>query len=130
MNLEDTVKTDDDFRFIEATGHGTHYSGFTEVFGSVDAVALIKPRNMTVDEWTAALDTAKIHLGTPYDNLFNLRNTLEINCVELIRVALSGIPGYAEKFAAFERLVAETKKLTPQMFLECPDFEVVLELRR
>jgi len=130
MNLEDEVKTDDDYRFIEATGEGTHYSDFEQVFGKVDAVALIKPRNMTLVEWTEALDKAKTYLGTPYDNLFDLKSTLEINCVELIRVALQALPDYPEKFAEFEKMVAKKKKLTPDMFIECSDFEVVYCVRR
>jgi hypothetical protein len=130
MNLEDEVKTSDDFRFIEATGHGTHYSNFTDVFGPVDAVALIKPKNMTLTEWTEALDKAKTYLGRPYDNLFNLKNDLEINCVELIRLALEGIPDYETKFAEFEKMIAKKKKLTPDMFANCPDFEVVYTIKR
>ena len=130
MNLEDEVKTDDDYRFIEATGAGTHYSDFESVFGKVDAVTLIKPKNMTLVEWTEALDKAKTYLGTPYDNLFDLKSTLEINCVELIRVALQALPDYPEKFAEFEKMVAKKKRLTPDMFIECSDFEVVYVIRR
>lgn len=130
MNLEDAVQDENDYRFIEATGLGTHFSTFGAVFDPVDAVALIKPKNMTLAEWTEALDKAKTYLGRPYDNLFNLRNDLEINCVELIRLALEGIPGYADKFAEFEKLVAKKKKLTPDMFVECSDFEVVYTIRR
>lgn len=125
MNLEDEVKTDDDYRFIEATGAGTHYSTFDEVFSIVDAVALIKPKNITLEEWTAALDRAKTYLGTPYDNLLDLKNSLEINCVELIHLALQGIPEYEVKFAEFEKMISKYKKLTPSMFIECPDFEVI-----
>jgi hypothetical protein len=130
MNLEDEVKTDDDFRFIEATGKGTHYSNFDDVFGKVDAVALIKPKHMSIEEWTVALDKAKTYLGIPYDNLFNLKNTLEINCAELIRLALQALPDYETKFASFERLVAKKKKITPDMFVACPDFEVVYYLTK
>lgn len=125
MNLEDQVKNDDDFRFIEATGDGTHYSTFDNVFHGVDSVALITPKNMSIEEWTLALDKAKMYLGVPYDNLLDLRNTLEINCVELIRLALEGIPNYETKFSEFEKLVAKKKKLTPMMFAECSDFEIV-----
>lgn len=130
MNLEDEVKTSNDFRFIEATGHGTHFSSFSEVFGAVDAVALIKPKNMTLIEWTEALDRAKIYLGRPYDNLFDLKSDLEVNCVELIRLALEGIPDYSTKFAEFEKMIAKKKKLTPDMFANCADFEVVYTIRR
>lgn len=130
MNLEDVVKTEDDFRFIEATGLGVHYSVFGAVFDHVDAVALIKPKHMTMDEWTAALDSAKLYLGCPYDNLFDLKSSLEVNCVELIRLALQGIPDYDVKFANFEKMIASKKKLTPDMFHECPDFEIVYTIKR
>ena len=130
MNLEDEVEIKSDFRFIEATGDGTHYSTFTGVFNKVDSVALIKPKSMTIEEWTAALDHIKVYLGVPYDNLFNLKNTLEINCVELIRLALQNLPDYETRFANFEKLVAKKKKLTPDMFAECEDFEVVLTINR
>lgn len=130
MNLEDTVESDSDFRFIEATGKGVHFSDFTSVFGAVDAVALIKPKNLTLEEWTSTLDRAKTYLGRPYDNLFDLKSDLEINCVELIRLALESIPDYSLKFKEFEKLVATKKKLTPDMFATCSDFEVVLTIRR
>lgn len=130
MNLEDTVETDADFRFIEATGTGVHYSTFDDVFSHVDAVALIKPKHMTLEEWTSALDNAKSYLGRPYDNLFNLKNTLEVNCVELVRLALQGMPDYNTKFANFEKMIASKKKLTPDMFCECNDFEIVYKIKR
>lgn len=130
MNLEDQVKTDDDYRFIEATGTGTHYSGYSDVFHKVDAVALIKPKNMPIEEWTKALDEIKVYLGTPYDNLFDLKSNLEINCVELIRLALENTPDYATRFAEFEKMLAKKKKLTPDMFVECSDFEVVYAIKR
>jgi len=130
MNLEDIVKTEDDFRFIEATGPGVHYSEFSDVFDHVDAVAIIKPKNMTIDEWTKALDKAKLYLGRPYDNLFDLKSDLEVNCVELIRLALQGIPDYNIKFANFEKMIASKKKLTPDMFHECDDFEIVYTIKR
>lgn len=130
MNLEDEVKEDDDYRFIEATGNGTHYSNYPSVFGAVDAVALIKPKNMSLTEWTKALDKAKTYLGRPYDNLFNLKNDLEINCVELIQLALKNTENYATNFAEFEKLIAKKKRLTPDMFAECSDFEVVFVIKK
>lgn len=130
MNLEDTVKTDDDYMFIEATGAGTHYSGYKDVFNKVDAVALVKPKNISIEDWTKALDKLKVYLGRPYDNLFDLKSNLEINCVELIRLALEETPNYSQNFAEFEKLVAKKKKLTPDMFVQCPDFEIVYRIKR
>lgn len=128
MNLEDEVTTDADFRLIEATGEGTHFSPFDRVF-DVDACALLKPRRMTAEDWTGLLDHAKTALGRPYDTLFNLASDHELSCVELVRWVLMNKPGYAEDFAAFEALIKKRRNLTPSMFYECPDFEVVLELR-
>lgn len=130
MNLEDEVSSDADFRFIEATGKGVHYSDFEQVFGSVDSVALIVPVNMSITEWTNALDKARTYLGRPYDNLFDLRNDLEINCVELIRLAFSHTQDYEKNFANFEKLVSKKKRITPDMFVNCPDFKVVYSIRK
>ena len=130
MNLEDEVQSADDFRLIEATGVGVHYSTFDQVFNPTYAIALIKPKGMTVDEWTKCMDDAKTYLGRPYDNLFALTNALEINCVELVRLALQALPDYEVRFSKFEALLRRKKKLTPQMFAECDDFEVVLKLKR
>lgn len=130
MNLENQVGQDSDFRFIEATGSGVHYSTFINVFDNVDSVALIVPSNITLAEWTKALDKARSYLGRPYDNLFDLKSDLEINCVELIRLALQETDDYYVNFAEFEKLATSKKKLTPDMFIECPDFKVVFEVKR
>lgn len=130
VNLEDEVMNDDDFRLIEATVEGVHFSTFPQVFDTVQAVALLSPKNVSLEEWTAALDSTKNYLGVPYDNLFNLKNDLEINCVELIYLAIKSIPGYKTKFADFERIVLRKKKLTPQMLLECKDFEVTWVVKK
>lgn len=128
MNLEDEVKTDDDYILIEAIGSGVTKSHFSQVF-DVDSVAIIKPKNITVDQWTAILDKAKDNLGKPYDNLFDLKNDREINCVELVRNALMATKGYHENFANFEKMISEKKNLTPNMFYTCSDFEIVFESR-
>lgn len=130
VNLEDEVKNDNDFRLIEATGAGVHYSTFSFVFDTVQSVALLAPKNVSIEEWTAALDKTKMYLGVPYDNLFNLKNTLEINCVELIYLAIKEIPDYKSKFSNFEKLALRKKKLTPQMFVDCDDFEIVWVVKK
>jgi hypothetical protein len=131
MNTEDEVKDDADFRFIEATGEGTHYSSLEHVLDGVEAIALMMPKSMTNAEWTACLDRAKTYLGRPYDNLFDLVNGEEINCVELVRNALMALPDYETRFANFEAMIKKTKgKLTPSMVAECPDFEIVWKVKR
>ena len=129
MNLEDEVKLDSDFLIIEAIGKGVGITPFAQVF-NCNSVALLKPKNMTIEDWTIALDKARTEVGKPYDNLFDLRNDNALSCVELVRTSLMADPDYAENFANFEALIKKRKNLTPQMFYDCSDFEVVFEIRR
>lgn len=129
MNMEDTVKTDDDFRLIEATGKlGVSYDPFDKIF-DCDSVVLLKPKTMSADEWTHVLEKANSEAGKPYDTLYELADDTKLSCVELVRVALMAEPNYKQDFANFEALIAKSKNLDPHMFYECPDFEVVWESR-
>lgn len=128
MNFEDTVSSDDDFRLVQATGKGVGYATFENVFRT-NSTVLLAPKNMTVEEWTLALDRAKSDIGKPYDTLFDLKDASAMSCVELVRDALLAIPDYESKFAHFESMIAKHKKLTPDMFYMCPDFEVIYEIR-
>jgi uncharacterized protein YycO len=130
MNLEGDAPGKEDFRLVEAVGVGSKYSTFDEVFGDCDGVALLKPRNMSIDQWTLVLDKAKSEVGKPYDTLFDLSNDKAVSCVELVRDALQGEQNYATDFANFDRMINKINNLTPQMFRDCPDFEVVLEIKR
>lgn len=130
MNTEDEVKSAEDFRLVEATFSGVHYSTFASVFAGVDSVALLKPKAVSLDEWTAALDAAALTLGRPYDKLFDVMGEQSMSCVEVIRFAMRALPNYDTEFAHFERMVQSKKNLTPQLFYDCPDFEVVWEIRR
>lgn len=129
MNLEDEVTVEDDFRLIEAIGRGVTYSNFENVF-NVSDVALLKPKNMDVEHWTLVLDKLKSKLGTKYDTLFNLKNEEQVSCVELVRLALMAEPDYEINFANFEHMIKKAKNLTPQMFFDCPDFEVVWQAKK
>lgn len=133
MNMEgDDPVADEDFILVEATGNGVHPSSFMEVF-NCDWVALLKPKHVSLSEFTKQLDAMLIReQGKPYDNLFDLADDSHLSCVELVRLALMGaIPNYHEKFAQFEKKICKKKGvLTPQMFADCEDFEIVLEIRR
>jgi hypothetical protein len=128
MNLEGEVVTDADFRMIEATGVGVHYSTFDEVF-TCDSIALLKPKCMTIEKWTSVLDKLKSNLGKPYDTLFDLAQDQAFSCVSLVRNALMAEPNYHIDFANFEAMIAKEKNLDPNMLYECPDFEIVWETR-
>lgn len=128
LNLENTVKTDADFRLVEAIGSGTQLSPFSLVF-QVHGVALLKPKNMSAEYWTMVMDKALSEVGKPYDTLFDLANDNALSCVELVRTALMAEPDYEKNFANFEAMIKSDKNLTPQMYYDCPDFEVVYEVR-
>lgn len=128
MNVESEVASDGDFRLIEAVGSGVKFTPFDQVF-DVQGVVLLKPVSMTAEEWTAVLDKALSELGKPYDSLFDLKSDSSLSCVELVRAALMAEPGYAEDFKHFEAMITKSKNLTPQMFYNCPDFEIVFEER-
>lgn len=131
MNLEgDNPIIDANFRLVEATSKGVHYSTFLEVF-RCDSVALLKPKNMTIEQYTAVMDKALTKVGTPYDNMFDLKSDSEVSCVELVRVALQELPDYNIKFSNLEKMIIDNDgNLTPEMFYHCPDFEVFWEVRR
>jgi hypothetical protein len=129
MNAEDQVTQDSDFRIVEAIGVGVEYTPFDKVF-DCNSVVLLKPKNMAIEDWTLVLDKARTEIGKPYDNLFDLKNDQALSCVELVRTALKADPDYDTNFANFEALINKRKNLTPQMFYDCPDFEVVYEVRR
>lgn len=129
MNLEDTADVKSDFRIVEAVGVGSKYSTFDEVFEDADGVCLLKPKAMSVEHWTEVMDKAKTEVGKPYDTLFDLANDTAVSCVELVRNALMGEPHYAEDFPNFEKMIKKMENLTPQMFRDCPDFEVAFEVR-
>lgn len=128
MNMENEVVNDTDFRFVEAIGAGVEYATFEQVM-AVNSIALLKPTNMSVDKWTAVLDRAHSDVGKPYDTLFDLKQDQKLSCVELVRHALMAEPNYSVDFANFEAMVQKYGKITPQMFYDCPDFEVVYEVR-
>lgn len=141
INLEDTVENLADFRIVpldkkvntrgllfEAVGDGSGFSPFEKVF-DVHAVALLKPKHMTLDDWRSVMDKAKEQVGKRYDTLFDLADDSELSCVELVRTILMDLPDYHEKFAAFEALIQKRGNLTPSMYYECGDFEVVYEAR-
>lgn len=130
MNVEgDAPVLDSDFKLIEATGRGVHYSTFMQIF-NCDSVALLKPKNMSLEDWTAALDGAREQYGKPYDDLFDLMDATHLSCVELVRQALMKVPNYAEKFPHFEAMISKERNLTPQMYYDCPDFEIAWDVKR
>jgi uncharacterized protein YycO len=129
MNFENQVSNIDDFVLIEAVGEGTKISTFNDVFNNPDSVCLLKPKSMSIDKWSNLLDKARTEVGKPYDTLFDLADDKKLSCVELVRDILKAEPNYLIDFANFEKMISKRSNLTPQMFYECEDFEIVYEIR-
>ena len=131
VNLEgDAIQSDEDFRIIEATATGVHYSTFMEVF-DCDAVMLRIPRGVTPNEWAIMINKVlKDALGKPYDTLFDVMNDMELSCVEVIWIMLGAIPDCEKYIPELLKEVKRIGNLTPQMLADTPDFETVLEIRR
>ena len=131
VNLEgDAIQSDEDFRIIEATATGVHYSTFMEVF-DCDAVMLRVPRGVTPNEWAIMINKVlKDGLGKPYDTLFDVMNDMELSCVEVIWIMLGAIPDCEKYIPGLLKEVRRIGNLTPQMLADTPDFETVLEIRR
>lgn len=130
LNIEDEVLTDDDYQFLQSTIAGVKYAKFDEVFDQQGgSIALLKPRHVTLEEWTAILDKSRTNIGKPYDLAMDPSQDEKLNCVGLVRNSLQGNPNYEEDFASLEARVKKYKALSPQMLYECPDMEIVWEKR-
>jgi hypothetical protein len=131
MNVDNgNAANDGEYKFIEATNPGVHFSTFMEIF-DCDSVALLKPCGIINSDWVLILDKALEQQGKKYDDLFDLLDDTHVSCVELCRDALMALPNYETRFAKFETLINKHgKQLTPQMFYDCGDFELILEIKR
>ena len=128
LNMEGDVAPDGNFELVESTAAGVHVDTFENVF-NVNSVVLLKPKHMPIERWTKVFEKAITEIGKPYDELFNMNQEEEFSCVELVRAALKADPDYETNFANFEALVKHYNRITPHMFYQCADFEVVYEIR-
>jgi len=117
----------DEYKFVEATAKGVHYSTFDHVF-SCDHVCLLSPKNMTKEDWTKVIDSLVQYDGRPYDDLFDLADASKVSCVELVLNAFKGNEKYNEFFPNLERELNKGYQLLPQMFIDCGDFEIEYEI--
>jgi hypothetical protein len=115
-----------DFKFMEATSKGVHYSRFDEVF-DCETICLLSPKNMSKTEWTKVIDKLVENNGKPYDDLFQLADDSRLSCVELVRNALKGDGQYDQNFSNLEYMIQKDGNLLPQMFKDCPDFLISYE---
>lgn len=123
-NITDPANTTE-FKFMEATSKGVHYSTFDEVF-RCDSVCLLTPKNIDNEEWTKIIDALLLQKGKPYDDLFDLSDSTHISCVELVLNAFKAV-NYEQEFTDLARLIKDEGNLIPQMYRSCIDFTVKYE---
>lgn len=124
-NITDPLKRDE-FKFVEADVAGVVYTTFDQVF-NCSAVCLLSPANMTNDEWTVVIDALVKSVGCPYDDLFDLADYSRMSCVEVVLNALKKA-NYAEEFKNFDAMINKVGNLVPQMYRDCEDFKVEIEI--
>jgi hypothetical protein len=130
LNMEGDVI---DVKLVEATGEGTHYTDFYEVF-DCDSATLLVPKGFTPDEWTAHVDRVldeeiPKQIGKKYDTLFDFKHHEALSCIEVCLVILQQLPDYKTRFQNFDRLLQEHGAVTPQMMYDCGEFYAYFEAR-
>src|SRR5574343_139743 len=131
MNMQNIVTNEKDYRLVESTFiKGVGYSTFEEVFGSIQSVCFLKPKNMTTDDWALSLEKSLGEIGKPYDSLFYVYDNKKLSCIEFVIECLKIVPSYNLKFYNFERLFNKYGNITPQMLRDCGDLEVILEIKK
>lgn len=130
INTEGDIDGHIGFKLLEANNStDVAYTTFMKAF-DCDSVALMVPKGVTPTEWTAVIDLAKSKVGTPYDTLFDLASAERMSCVEVIYWGLKQLPNFEQRFPKLIELINKGSNLTPQMFYDSGEFEVVVEIRR
>lgn len=124
-NITDPTKRDE-YKFVEALTHGVTYSTFDEVF-ACDSACLLTPINIRSEEWTAVIDSLVNTVGKPYDDLFDLVDDSKLSCVEVVLNALKAA-NYADELKKLDEMIHSVGNLVPQMYRDCEDFRVELEI--
>lgn len=119
----------DDFKFIEAIGKGVVCNDWHDTM-NVDRICILKPKYYTQEEFDSCVTEIYDEIGKKYDKRFKYNDPKNRSCVEIARERMIHLPDYFTKMRVFEYMIQNEKNLTPQMFRDCPDFEVVLEIKR
>lgn len=115
--------------FLEAINTGVKFSHFHEVF-NCDSVVFLRPKWYTQEEFDSTVEDIYSEIGKDYDKKFKYDDPQDRSCVEIARQRMMTLPDYHNKMRVFEHMIKYKKNLTPQMLRDCPDFEVVLEIKR
>lgn len=114
---------------MEATGKGVHMSSFLEVF-DCDYVCLLQPKYVREDHWDEIMAGLATQMGKKYDNYFDIKDDTYVSCVEMVLDSLRFSPLYWDAFPHLEEMITKVGNLTPQMYRDCQDFNVALEIKR
>lgn len=129
LDLEEDASAFEKFKLMEATSKGVHLSSFLEVF-DCDSVCLLQPKYVREDHWDEIMAGLATQMGKKYDNLFNINDDTYVSCVEMVLDSLRFSPKYWDAFPHLEEMIKDVGNLTPQMYRDCSDFNVVLEIKR
>lgn len=115
--------------FVEATKNGVHYSDY-KMITDVSNICVIAPISINDKEWQKVLYKVEKQIGKKYDNLFDLNDNERLSCVELVRFSLQALHDYYDNFKCIENKIEKYGNLTPQMFRDSSDFNVILEMKK
>jgi hypothetical protein len=130
MNVDYLDKPEElqQFKFMEATYTGVHYSKFDEVFDCTN-FALLSPKMVSNITFTNVIDALVKQEGKEYDDLFQLADESKMSCVELIRYAFRKSFNddriYNACFPKIEEIIRIEGNLFPESFINSGDFVVV-----
>jgi uncharacterized protein YycO len=124
INIEYDSKDRSQFKIFEAIASGVKRNRFEDVFNA-DKACLLRVRGFDSQFVSDAIKAyLEAQLGKKYDTTFNLSSDKRLSCVELIYNALKHA-GYP--LTSLHDLICEYKNLTPDMYYECREFEIVYE---
>lgn len=125
INTDDEMKNPFGLKIYESISEGAIESPFWKVI-LCDGLVLLKPRWVKEENWDKINEVLKRQDGLPYDIFARYKDPSEINCCErVVRAILDVQP---DALPALCHMMKRYGNLTPQMLLECGDFEVVYEV--
>ncbi len=118
-----------DFELIEAINKGVVISKFDDVF-NCDGFCILVPKRYLQTTFDGAVWDFKSEIGKGYDKLLNLFDSESRTCIELVFSKLKSFHNWKKKMPILDYMISEEKNLTPQLIRDCPDFKVLLEIKR
>lgn len=126
LNVESLLES---FKLVEAISKGVVISKFEDVF-NCDGVCILVPKNYSQEEFEACIWDYRKEVGKPYDDLFKLHDAKARSCIEVVFSKVKMLTDWELKMPVLSYMIKEKKNLTPQLLRECPDMEVLLEIKR